>query len=166
MRMPGAISIVAILCAGLALTAVRADDGDSGDLRSMPPVKQTWWSEMFGNKNKPETVKPVMVESMPVRPTVADPMTVQAREESIFHRRMQVCDDLLEYADKKGDDAMREQVYHLMDRAWEIYQLRTGGPAARVNSKAVDAAALTRPAQARPDVSRQASANTGSPVSQ
>ncbi len=160
MRKLGATGMAAALCAGLAVAAARADDKDGGDLRSLPPASPSWWSGMFGGgKGAAEAKKLPPVEAAPVRPPVSSPVTVQAREESAFHRRMEVCYDLLDLADRKGDEAMREQVYQLMDKAWSVYQQRTAGPAAR----GVDEAMLTRPARPASDAGRRAAAGDTAP---
>jgi hypothetical protein len=153
MRKLGAMGMAAALCAGLTLAAARADDGDGGDLRSLPPVKPSWWSGMFGGKKEiPEPERLPPVKAAPPRVAPASPATVQAREESALFRRLNVCDELLELADRKDDSAFREQVYQLMDRAWAVYQQRTSGAAPR----SIDEAALTRPgADARRAATRE-----------
>ena len=163
MRKLGATSVAAVLCAGLTLATARADDKDGGDLRALPPPKPSWWSSTFGGPKEPvESKKAVPVEVAPARPPASDPITIQAREESAFHRRMEVCYDLLDLADKNGDDALREQVYQLMDKAWAVYQQRTAGPAAQKADEAV----LTRPSRAAADREQRAAATPPSGVRQ
>jgi hypothetical protein len=170
MRKPGATGVAAALVAGLALAAARADDGDGGDLRSLPPVKPSRWSgRLFGGKEPAAPPKPRPAEAAvppPRVPPVADPQTVQAREESAYLRRMDVCLNLLEVAQRKGDEELIEQVNQMMDRVWQTYQNRTGGPAARSTAAAADAAALTRPARSVPDPTRRAAVRDAAPWNQ
>jgi hypothetical protein len=155
MRKLGATGMAAALCAGLALATARADDGDSGDLRSMPPVKPSWWTEMFGSKEKtPEPKKLAPAAPTPPRVIRNDPASVQAREESALFRRLKVCDELFEVADKKDDEALREKIHQLTEKAWAVYQQRTAGIAPRV----ADENALTRPATSAVDGTSQPAA--------
>ena len=39
---------------------------------------------------------------------------------------MEVCDRLMEVAIANNDDAMQSRIEQLKDRAWELYQQRTG----------------------------------------
>jgi hypothetical protein len=165
MRKLGATGMAALLCAGLALSPARADDGDSGDLRSLPAVKPSWWSGMFGNKETaPETKldakKVVPAEAAPPpRAPGSAPASLQAREENALFRRLAVCDELVEIADRKGDEALREQAYQLMDKAWAVYQQHTG---ARTVQRTTDTANLTRPPSAA-DGNRRAAAEDTAP---
>jgi hypothetical protein len=156
MRNLGATGLAAALCAGLALAAARADDADGGDLRSLPPVKPSWWSGMFGG-NPPAAApkKATAAEAAPTpRKAPADPATLRAREENAFLRRQSICDELVEIANKIGDDALRERAYQLNDKAWAVYQQRTNASATR----AADAAALSQPVRIAPDPNRRAAA--------
>jgi hypothetical protein len=155
----GATGMAAALCAGLMVATARADEGD-GDLRALPPAKPSWWSGMTGAKEEPAVPKKVVpAENMPPRPAVSAAATVQAREEAAFWRRQDVCQELLDIAERKGDEALREQVYQLMDKAWAVYLQRTGGAPARN----ADATALTRTAPPGAAPSRQAAAQDTAP---
>jgi hypothetical protein len=159
MRKLGATGIAAALCAGLALATARADDGDGGDLRAMPAARPSWWSGLFGGKEaapepKVEAKKVVPAENAPPRAAPAGPAAFQAREEKALHRRQQVCLEIIEIADQKDDETLREQAYQLMDKAWAVYQQRTGARATRTT----DAAVLTRPPSPAGDADRRAAA--------
>jgi hypothetical protein len=157
----GATGMAVALCAGLALASARADEGDGGDLRSMPPAKPSWWSGMFGGKETVATPKKLPPpEVVPTRVVASSPATVQAREESALHRRQQVCDELVEIADRKGDEALREQAYQLWDKAWAVYQQRTSANVGRT----FDKASLTRPTA--PDPARRTAARETAPWNQ
>jgi hypothetical protein len=157
----GATSMAAALCLGLTLSAARADDGDSGDLRSMPPVKPSWWSGMFATKEPAAAGrKGVQVEGPPPPRIVAsNPGQVLVREQNAYIRRLEVCDALDDVAEKKGDDALRERVNELRDKAWTVYQQRTAGNGARM----ADESALMRPARAPSDPARQAAVKDAVP---
>jgi hypothetical protein len=162
MGKPGATGMAAALCVALTLATARADDGDSGDLRSMPPATPSWWSGMFASKEAaapPKKLPPAEAPPPPPQVVTSNPAMVLEREQAAFIRRTQVCDELLEIAERKGDEALREQVYQLMDKAWAVYQQRTAGSAARSG----DAAALIRPVQPAPDPARRATAPDAAP---
>jgi hypothetical protein len=151
--------MAAALCAGLMVATARAGDGD-GDLRALPPVKPSWWSGMTAAKEEPAVPKKIVpAENLPPQPAANTAATVQAREEAAYLRRMQVCDDLLEVADRTGDEAFREKVNQLMDKVWEVYLQRTGS----VRARGADAATLTRTAPPSAAPSRQAAAEDTAP---
>lgn len=154
MRGMVAKGLTAALCVGLGLSAARADDADGGDLRSLPPAKPSFWSSWGAKKDKPEVKKPsTSAADVPARAPANDPLAVQAREEGAYHRRLEVCDRLMEIAVKNNDDAMQERIQQLMDRAFEVYQQRT---AARAVPAEADLAALTRSAASRTSETRTA----------
>jgi hypothetical protein len=149
----GAKGMATALCLGLTLAVARADDGDGGDLHSLPPAKPSMWSSTFGSKDAaPAPKKAPVVEApttTPPPPVVANsPAQVLIREQNALLRRQQVCDALTEIADQKGDEALRDQVYQLLDKSWSVFLQRTNGCVGRMP----DQAALTRAAQpAAPD---------------
>jgi hypothetical protein len=156
----GATGMAAALCAGLVLATARADDGDGGDLRAMPPTRPSWFSGTPAAKDEPVSTKKVVPSDAPPPPRVVNnTATVQAREEAAYLRRLDVCYDLLDVAERKGDEALREQVYQLMDKAWAVYLRRTGNAPGR----AADASALAQSAQPPADPSRQAAARDTAP---
>jgi hypothetical protein len=160
MRKLVATGIATVLCAGLAWTGARAGDGDGGDLHSLPPVKPSWWSGPAVKDETPDAKKQPPVEAAaPPRVPSRNPVSVQAREENAYWRRYDVCCELLTIAEKNGDDAMRERVYQLMDKAWAVYQQRTGASPARF----ADTAALTRPAPAALEPNGLAAAKDSAP---
>jgi hypothetical protein len=118
---------------------------------------------MFGGKEAKEPAAPSAKKQAaaeaappPVRLKDNDPLAIQAREERALWRRLDVCLDLREIADKKNDDALRERVDQLEQKAWEVYHQRTG----TVGARTADAAALTRPAQPAADAGRTAARDT------
>ena len=148
--------MAAALCAGLALAGARADDGDGGDLRALPPAKPSWWSGMFGGKEAKEPAAPPAkkpaAEAPPARPRADNPASIQEREQNAYIRRIMVCDELLAVADAKNDDALRERVYQLEDKAIEVYKQRT----ASIGGVFVNTASVSRPAPPAPDAGRSA----------
>ena len=165
MRRLGATGMAALLGAGLALSAARAEDGDAGDLRALPAVKPSWWSGLFaGKETAPEAKLDAKKAAAPeVAPPPRAPATgqasLQAREENALLRRQHVCLEVIEIADRKDDDALREQAYQLMDKAWAVYQQRTGARPARTT----DAANLTRPPSSGNESARRAAAADPAP---
>lgn len=149
--------MAAALCAGLALASARADDGDGGDLRALPPSKPSWWSGMFGGKEAPPPPPPAKKQAAaeappPPKPKADDPASIQEREQNAYIRRIMVCDELLAIADAKNDDVLRERVYQLEDKAIEIYKQRT----ASIGGFFANTAAVSRPAQPGADAGRVA----------
>jgi hypothetical protein len=160
MRKLVATSIATALCAGLALTGARAGDTDAGDLHSLPPAKPSWWSGTSEAKEAaPDAKKAQPAAVAPPSASGGTPLSHREREENAYWRRYDVCCDLLQIAEKTGDDAMRERVYQLMDKAWAVYQERTGVTATR----AADAAALNRPAPTATDANGLAAAKDIAP---
>jgi hypothetical protein len=114
---------------------------------------------MFGSKEAvaaPKKLTPVE-QPPPVRPTISNPATIQAREEAAYFRRLAVCDELMDIAENKGDEVLRERVFQLMDKAWAVLQQRTGGSAVRT----MDEAALARSPHAAPDPTVRSAASVG-----
>jgi hypothetical protein len=159
MRKLGVTALAAALCAGLAVASARADDGDGGDLRAIPAPKPAWWSGMFASKEAaapPAKKQPAAEVPPPPRPKANDPASIQAREENALLRRLTVCDELLAVAEQKNDEALRERVYQLEDKALEVYKQHT----AAIGVFSANATTVNRPAQPAPETGRDAGRDT------
>jgi hypothetical protein len=159
----GAKGVAAALCLGLIVTTARADEGDGGDLRAMPPTKPSWWSGTFAAK-APATPKAAAAsaETPPPRVATSNPGSALFREQNAYIRRLEVCDDLLDIAERTGNEALREQVNQLKDKAWAVYQQRTAASGSRM----ADEAALLRPTPTPSDSARRAAVTDAIPSNQ
>jgi hypothetical protein len=117
---------VAALLTGLAATAALAQDTD-GDLHSAAPKPKAFWEGWFAPASKPIEKKSDKLAPPPAGPSAAEvAAATRKRELAAYSRRMEVCDRLMEVAVANNDDAMQARIEQLKDRAWELYQQRTG----------------------------------------
>jgi hypothetical protein len=161
MRRGSAGKVAAALWVGLAASAARAQDREPGDLHSLPPVKESsWsWSAWFGHKEAKPEAKPAPTpapapaadKAPPAtpRPLANDPLSVLDREQNAYHRRMEVCLQLEQFAVDTDNQELQRQVEELKKRAFDVYQqraLRLGGGPAPVDPLDADEKALTKDA--------------------
>ena len=143
MRMVGKRLAAAALLTGLAASAAWAQQPD-GDLHSAAPKPKSFWEGWFAPAAKPVDKKLDGLAPPPAGPSAAEVAAVtRKREFAVYSRRMEVCDRLTEIAVQNNDDAMQTRVEQLKDRAWDIYQQRTGGSSAS-GAMSPDEAALDR----------------------
>ena len=126
MRIVGKGMMAAVLLTGLAASAALAQESD-GDLHSSAPKPKAFWEGWFTPAAKPVEKKFDKLAAPPAGPTAAEvAAATRKRELAAYSRRMEVCDRLTEIAIGKNDDAMQARIEQLKDRAWELYQQRTG----------------------------------------
>ena len=143
MRIIGKRMMIAVLVSGLAASAAWAQETD-GDLHSEPPKPKAFWDGWFAPAAKPVEKKHDKIAAPPAGPTAADiALAMRKRELAVYSRRMEVCDRLMEVAIAKNDVAMQERIEQLKDRAWELYQQRTGATSISAASSS-DEAVLSR----------------------
>jgi hypothetical protein len=143
MRMVGKGMTVAVLLTGLAASAALAQDPDS-DLHSSAPRPKAFWDGWFTTAAKPVEKKLDKLAAPPAGPSAAEvAAATRKRELAAYSRRMEVCDRLMEVAVQNNDEAMQTRIEQLKDRAWELYQQRTGGLAVS-GSQSPDEAVLDR----------------------
>ncbi len=136
MRMVAKGMTVAILVTGLAASAALAQDTD-GDLHSAAPKPKAFWEGWFAPAPKPIEKKSDPIPAAPAGPTAAElAAATRKRELAAYTRRMEVCDRLMEVAVEKNDEAMQARIEQLKDRAWELYQQRTGAASVAVSPSA------------------------------
>lgn len=126
MRRVGIGITAVVLLTGLAATAVLAQEPD-GDLHSAAPKPKAFWDGWFTSSAKPVEKKVDPGATPPAGPSaseIAD--ATRKRELAAYSRRMEVCDRLMEVAVGANDEAMQARIEQLKDRAWELYQQRTG----------------------------------------
>jgi hypothetical protein len=127
MRMVGKGMTVAILLTGLAASAAFAQEMD-GDLHSAAPKPKAFWDGWFTPAAKLPEKKHDMLAAPPAGPSPAEvAAATRKRELAAYTRRMEVCDRLMEVAVGNNDAAMQARIEQLKDRAWELFQQRTGG---------------------------------------
>jgi pyruvate/2-oxoglutarate dehydrogenase complex dihydrolipoamide acyltransferase (E2) component len=149
------VGTVWVMTAALALglgagrAAAQEPGGDPGTAGSKPG----FFGRLFGKKaDPPKAAAPAPTkdkeaakadESRPA--TVADEAAaVQAREKEIFFRRQQVCDKLKLIAADAGDEDLMRRAEQLHDRAWALYEKRTGAQAVLANGFHSDEETLSR----------------------
>jgi hypothetical protein len=126
MRIVGTGMAVAVLLSGLAASAALAQETD-GDLHSAAPKPKSFWDGWFAPAPKPVEKKFDKLAAPPAGPSAAEiASATRKRERAAYSRRMEVCDRLMEVAVQNNDDAMQARIEQLKDRAWELYQQRTG----------------------------------------
>ncbi len=126
MGMVGKKMTVAVLLTGLAASSGLAQEID-GDLHSAAPKPKSFWDSWFTPAAKPAEKKVDKLPAPPAGPTPAEAAAaLRKRELAVYSRRMEVCDRLMEVAVQNNDDAMQARIEQLKDRAWEVYQQRTG----------------------------------------
>jgi hypothetical protein len=126
MRIVGSGMMAAVLLTGLAASAAWAQESD-GDLHSAAPRPKAFWEGWFAPAAKPVEKKPDKLAAPPAGPSAAEvAAATRKRELAAYSRRMEVCDRLMEVAVANNDDAMQARIEQLKDRAWELYQQRTG----------------------------------------
>jgi hypothetical protein len=127
MRMVGKGMTVAVLLTGLAASSALAQVTD-GDLHSAAPKPKAFWDGWFTPAAKPVEKKADKLAAPPAGPSAGEvAAATRKRELAAYSRRMEVCDRLMEVAVQNNDDAMQTRIEQLKDRAWELYQQRTGG---------------------------------------
>jgi hypothetical protein len=127
MRMVGKGLTVAVLLTGLAASAALAQEPD-GDLHSAAPRPKAFWDGWFTPAAKSVEKKHDTIAAPPAGPSAAEvAAATRKRERAAYTRRMEVCDRLMEVAVGNNDAAMQARIEQLKDRAWELYQQRTGG---------------------------------------
>jgi hypothetical protein len=126
MRRVGIGMTAVVLLTGLAASAVLAQEPD-GDLHSTAPKPKAFWDGWFTSAANPAEKKVDLVGAPPAGPSVAEiAAATRKREFAAYSRRMEVCDRLMEVAVGNNDEAMQARIEQLKDRAWELYQQRTG----------------------------------------
>src|SRR5262249_46459985 len=147
--------VIAALWVGLAASAAGAA-GDGGDLQSLPTSKETspWLPIWMGGRRgapperKPaEPPKPAKADKgdkpdkdKPApRPPPGDAASAQERELNAYWRRIEVCDQLREFAVDTGNEELERQADELSQRAFTVYQKRSQAAAAAGASAADEA---------------------------
>jgi hypothetical protein len=126
MRIVGKRMMIAVLLTGLAASAALAQETD-GDLHSAAPKPKAFWEGWFTSAAKPAEKKLDPAAAPPAGPSAAEvAAATRKRELAVYSRRMEVCDRLMEVAVANNDDATQARIEQLKDRAWELYQQRTG----------------------------------------
>jgi hypothetical protein len=127
MGMVGKGMTVAVLLTGMAASAALAQQPD-GDLHSAAPKPKAFWDGWFTAAAKPAEKKPDALAAPPAGPSAAEiAAATRKRELASYSRRMEVCDRLMDVAVQNNDEAMQTRIEQLKDRAWNLYQQRTGG---------------------------------------
>jgi hypothetical protein len=164
MRQRCAGGVIAALWVGLAVSAAGAA-GDGGDLHSMPPDDKPtspwlpiWMGgrrNAFSEKKPAEAPKAAKTDKADKpdkdkdkdkpapRPQPADGATTQERELNAYWRRIEVCDQLREFAVQAGNEELERQADELSQRAFAIYQQRSR-TAAAAGAPSADEAALDK----------------------
>lgn len=153
MRRVGAWMTAAVLVGGLAVAGAAGQDAD-GDLHSAAPKPKAWWDGWFtpaAKPDKPEAKKPEpAVAPAPAAPPAGEPaVSARQRERAAYNRRMEALDRLAEIAVQNNDADMQTQIDQLRDRAWELYQRRSGTAQASA-PMTPDEAALEKPRRSTP----------------
>lgn len=148
------------LSGGLLLVAVGACGGvRAGEPDTKPATKTNWYgptwqwgSKPAARKAAPKSTRPAPKEKPAEKtdktaasgPTKPSSLAAQrAVEETEYHRRIAVCDRLLQIATQNSDDELRQLAEELSERAWTVYQQRTANLTS-VHTADVDAALLEK----------------------
>jgi hypothetical protein len=137
---------------GLAAATGLAGDDDTNSDETKPAPKSSGipWSpvivKMFHlDEQKPPPKKPApkkaAKKSTSNKLPAEEPTTERAREEAALMRRLQVCDKLMEIADRTHDMELRHRAEALDERARALYNQRTAhlrGSQASLDEKALD----------------------------
>jgi hypothetical protein len=122
-------ALALVLGAGLAAAQQPGDDpGDAGK-------KPGFFDRLFGKKaDPPREAAPAPPKETPhaeeSRPAAAAESAVEARarEKADLERRWAVCDKIQAIAQQTNDAALERRAEELNQRAWALYQQRTGAP--------------------------------------
>jgi hypothetical protein len=123
----------------LGATACRA--ADENEEKPASPAKPITYGRgpglferWFSSNDKPVAKKPAKKDAdatakakteKAVTPAVESPVSIRAREQSAFERRLQVCLKLMDLANRQNDEELYRRAEELNEKAWAVYRERT-----------------------------------------
>jgi hypothetical protein len=126
-------TLTAALALGAAAAGAAAQEPAPADTPAESGWKLGWPFRWFGGK-KPEAKKPAPKEPAPKVEDTEPQKALQSAAARLEHemaelkRRQDVCDKLRTIGIQTGDEALVRRAEQLDQRAWALYQQRTGAP--------------------------------------
>jgi hypothetical protein len=112
------------------LLGLSAAPGLAQEASPDPTPKGNWFSRWFGPTKKAEAPKVEATMPVPTHPEydLETQVAIRTREKAVLDRRQEVCYRLRQIAYQTGDKALERMADQLDERAFALYQQRTGLP--------------------------------------